>query len=295
MHNFLGDLNIPHELDVPLGPSYTWYRVGGSAQVLARPASVQQLSALVARCSDIKVPMYVLGSGANLLVADEGVSGVVVKLDDTNFRYLTFDGSRVTVGAGHDLMKLVLESTRRGLGGLECLAGIPATVGGAVRMNAGGTFGDIGPAVDRVQVMDDSGQVYYRSRDDLVFSYRKSNILARFILGVEFKLSRQDPDELLRRVKEIFLYKKSSQPMAASSPGCAYKNPDQAPAGQLIDDAGLKDYRVGGAYVSKRHANFILAEDGASAANVLAVLSHIEQTVRSRFGIDLEREVVVWP
>ena len=294
MRDLLGDLNIPHELDVPLGP-YTWYGLGGPAQVLARPASVQQLSALAARCSTKKVPMYVLGSGANLLVADQGVPGVVVRLDDANFCQVTFDGNRVSAGAGYDLMKLVLESARRGLGGLECLAGIPATVGGAVRMNAGGTFGDIGPAVDRVQVMDDGGQVYYRGRDDLVFSYRKSNIIARFILSVEFELSRQDPDELIRQVKEVFLYKKSSQPMAAHSPGCAYKNPDQAPAGRLIDDAGLKGYRVGGAYVSQRHANFILAGPGASAADVLAVLEHIEQTVRARFGIDLEREIVVWP
>lgn len=293
----LQDLNIRHEVDVPLAP-LTWYRVGGPAKVLAHPSSIAQLGALAQRCRERNVKMYILGSGANLLVSDEGVPGVVVQLDDPAFAQLSVEGTTVTAGAGFDLFKLVLETARQGLSGLEVLAGIPASVGGAVRMNAGGAFGEIGAVVKRVQVMSDSGQVYYRDRDDLVFSYRKTNIVAPFILSVEFELVEDDPQALMRRVKEIFFYKKNSQPMGASSAGCAFKNPPAevgATAGQLIDRAGLKGFSVGQARVSDVHANFVVAEDGAKAADLLGVLEHVQATVAERFDVQLQREVVCWP
>lgn len=302
--DLLDDLNIPCEFDVPLGP-LTWYGVGGSAAIFARPSSIAQLSALLARCRERGVPAYCLGSGANLLVTDEGVDGVVVKLDDPTFATLTIEDHMVTVGAGFDLMKLVLATAKAGLRGLEVVAGIPASVGGAVRMNAGGAFGDTGSCVQRVQVMSDAGQVYYRDRDDLVFDYRHSNIVAPFILEVSFELTPDDPDDLMRRVKEIFLYKKNSQPMGESSAGCAFKNPtppdpeeggSPIAAGQLIDRAGLKGFTIGGASVSPVHANFIVADKATATANdVKAVIDHVQATVRERFGMTLEREVVVWP
>ncbi len=300
--DLLDDLNIPHERDVPLGP-HTWYGVGGSAAILARPSSVAQLAALVARCRERGVPTYTLGSGANLLVLDRGVDGVVVKLDDPTFAQLTIEDNLVTVGAGFDLMKLVLATARAGLGGLEVVAGIPASVGGAIRMNAGGAYGDVGSTVQRVQVMSDTGQVYYRDCDDLVFDYRHSNIVAPYILEARFELNAEDPDDLMRRVKEIFFYKKSTQPMGASSAGCAFKNPppeqeggEKRAAGQLIDRAGLKGFSIGGATVSPVHANFIVADkDTASADDVKSVIDHVQAEVRQRFGVTLEREVVVWP
>lgn len=293
------ELKIPYESQVPLD-SLTWYGVGGPARVLARPSSVHQLSALASQCHKENVPVYVLGSGANLLVTDQGVDGVVVRLDDPCFKQLKIDGKHVTAGAGYDLAKLVLETAKGGLGGLACLAGIPATVGGAVRMNAGGTFGEIGHAVQRVRVMSANGQTYYRDRDDLIFSYRKTNIVAPYILEVEFELVPDDPDAVMRQVKEIFLYKKTSQPLASDSAGCAFKNPDpqesgRASAGKLIEQAGLKGYRVGGAAVSEMHANFIVTTKPCTAADVLAVLQHVEQTVHNLYNISLQREVVVWP
>ncbi len=298
-------MHIPHEFNVPLGP-LTWYGLGGPARILARPSSVQQLAALAARCTEKGVKVYVLGSGANLLVRDEGVDGVVVQLNDPCFKHVSIQGNLVTVGSGYDLAKLVLETARAGLAGLECLAGIPASVGGAVRMNAGGAYGEIGPCVKSVRVMDSTGYVYTRTRDDLVFSYRKSNIVAKFILEIVLDLTSDDPDAIMKRVKEVFLYKKTSQPLAAHSAGCAFKNPpaDAFPegsphagssAGKLIDLAGLKGYRVGGAEVSTRHANFVTADDTGRARDVLAVIDHAQKTVRERFGVTLEREVVVWP
>src|SRR5690606_37532291 len=156
----------------------------------------------------------------------------------------------------------------------------------------------IGQSIHRVQVMDATGQVYYRDRDDLVFSYRKTNIVARYILEAEFELAEDDPEDLVKRVKEIFLYKKNTQPLAQDSAGCAFKNPlvddQRVSAGKLIDDAGLKSYRVGRAEVSSHHANFVVAHEGATAADVIAVLDHVVETVERHSGVTLEREVVIW-
>jgi len=299
--HLLEDLNIRTEEQVPLGPR-TWYGVGGHAACLAHPSSIAQLSALVAACREHATPMYVLGAGANLLVREGAVPGVVVCLDDPSFAQLKIDGHTVTAGAGYDLFRLVRETAKAGLGGLEVVAGIPASIGGAVRMNAGGAYGEIGSAVKRVQVMSSSGQVYYRDRDDLVFAYRHVNIEAPFILEVEFELTPGEPEDLMNRVKEIFLYKKNSQPMGDATAGCAFKNPQPTehnahpkPAGRLIDECGLKGYRHGSAYVSQVHANFIGVDEGGKAEDVWEVIQHVEQTVREMTGITLEREVVVWP
>ncbi len=311
--NLLEDLNIRCDRHVPLGP-LTWYGVGGAAAVLARPSSVHQLSAMAARCHDVGWPVYVLGSGANLLVSDAGIQGVVTRLDDPAFKQIKTQGHTVTVGSGFDLAKLVLQTAKDGLAGLEGLAGIPASVGGAVRMNAGGAFGQIGQAVRRVMVCDATGQIYYRDREDLVFGYRQTNITAPYILEVEFELTPADPQSLTDRVKEIFRFKKRSQPLTQHSAGCAFKNPVQPqgmatttdfpnandtmpriPAGQLIEGAGLKGFRIGGAEVSTQHANFIIAHPTCTASDILAVLDHIQETVAKQTGIHLEREVVVWP
>ena len=298
----LTDLSIRHEMDAHLGP-LTWYNVGGNAQCLAHPASTAQLSELVSQCRSKGIPMRVLGSGANLLVREAGVEGVVIRLDDPAWSQMTVEDNIVTVGAGYGLMRLVAETARLGLDGLAQVAGIPASIGGAIRMNAGGTYGDVGQAVKRVQVMSATGQVYHRDADDLEFTYRHVNIDAPFILAVEFELTPTDPKELTKRVKEIYLYKTNSQPFADKSSGCCFKNPreddpgfDGRPAGMIIDQAGLKGFRSGTAVVSEVHANFIVADKkDAQAEDVYKLICHVEQVVKDKFGIELEREVMVWP
>lgn len=300
MDDLLADLNIPHACDVPLG-SRTWYRVGGHARILAQPQSIEQLAQLASRCHNEGVPMYVLGSGANLLVADKGVDGVVVLLDAEAFKTVSLNAQATTVGAGADLMKLVLDTAKAGLVGIEVLAGIPATVGGAIRMNAGGAYGDIGKSVRSVTVMDDLGNITTLNRQDLRFEYRNTNIAQRFILEAEFDLDEMDPDALGKKVKEIFLYKKNTQPLGDNSAGCTFKNPTSdsgepvAPAGKLIDDAGLKGHTIGGAQVSNHHANFIVCDKQCTADDVLALIAHVQATVLERMGVQLQREVVVWP
>ena len=296
----LDDLPVPFERDVPLA-ARTWYGVGGCAAVLAHPQSVEQLSVLARRCGETGAPLRVLGKGANLLVAEGTISGVVVALDTPGLRGVDIDAStgRVVAGAGADLEKVITATVRAGLAGLEVLAGIPATVGGAVRMNAGGAFGEIGPSVQRITAIEPDGTVASLPREQLQFSYRRSNLRDHIVVEVEFALKRaDDPAALRERLKEVMKYKKGSQPMALSSAGCAFKNPPKhlsdRGAGKLIDDAGLKGFRIGGAEVSPVHANFIVLHEGGAAADVLAVMRHVEQAVQERFGVMLEREVVVW-
>jgi UDP-N-acetylmuramate dehydrogenase len=259
------------------------------------PRDLSQLQAIVARLRQEEIPMYVLGSGANLLVNDAGVNGAVVTLSSPEFKKVEFKENAVIAGAGKDVQKLVVDTTKAGLAGLECLAGIPGSVGGEIRMNAGGAFGDIGSAVETVTVMDTHGQVFTREKDDLSFEYRKSNIAAKFILSATFALTPDDPDRVANKVKEIWMYKKNSQPLADHSAGCTFKNPPGKSAGALIDQAGLKGAKHGGAEVSIKHANFITAKKGESqAADVQALIHLCKERVKEKFGVDLQTEVVIW-
>jgi UDP-N-acetylmuramate dehydrogenase len=280
-------------LDVPLAP-LTWFGLGGPAKFFCQPRDLAQLQALVARLRENEIPIFVLGSGANLLVNDDGVDGAVISLNTPEFKKVTIDRNHVTAGAGKDVQKLVLECTHAGLSGLECLAGIPGSVGGELKMNAGGAFGDIGSAVETVTVMDTNGHIIVRRKDDLVFEYRRSNITAKFILGATFDLSEDDPQRIMTKVKEIWMYKKNSQPLADKSAGCIFKNPRGLSAGALIDQSGMKGAAVGGAEVSTKHANFITAKKGSRAADVQSLIALVRQRVKEKFDVTLETEVVIW-
>ena len=280
-------------MDEPLAPK-TWFRLGGAARYFVEPRSHEELAAVVKRLNENNIPMYVLGGGANLLVRDQGVDGAVISLSHDAFKQVVMDDRMVRVGAGKDVLKLVLELAKTGLAGLECQAGIPGTVGGEIRMNAGGAFGDIGSTVAEVTVMDSFGQIFTRQRDDLVFAYRRSNINAKFILDALFELTPENPDRLGQRVKEIWMYKRNTQPLKDNSAGCIFRNPDGMSAGKLIDEAGLKGSTIGGAEISTHHANFIIARHGASSADVLALMELARKTVRDKTGIELESEVVIW-
>ncbi|HTV47315.1 MAG TPA: UDP-N-acetylmuramate dehydrogenase [Phycisphaerae bacterium] len=280
-------------LNVPLAP-LTWFRLGGPAKYFIEPRDVAELSAILKRLHENNIPVYVLGGGANLLVNDQGVDGAVISLTNPEFRKIEVQGCKIKVGAGFDVQKLVRESARLGLGGLECLAGIPGSVGGEIRMNAGGAFGDIGSSVSEVTVMDSKGVCFTRRRDDLNFSYRRSNITAKLILDATFELTPGNPDRLVSRVKEIWMYKRNTQPLAENSAGCIFKNSNGTSAGALIDRASLKGASVGGASVSDRHANFIVARQGSTSADVISLIDLIRKKVKEHSGVTLETEVVIW-
>jgi UDP-N-acetylmuramate dehydrogenase len=274
---------------------YTWYRIGGPARWLIRPTSVEELQEAARRCSESNIRMYVLGLGANILVSDAGVDGAVFRLDADHFRRVQIRKNQLEVGAGADMQKLLLRTIRQGLAGIECLAGIPGTVGGGIRMNAGGKFGDIGSIVHSVQVMDGHGNLYTRQKDDLVFDYRTTNISAPFILNATLDLEPEEPERILHKTKEIWMYKRNTQPLNTKNAGCIFKNPRGLSAGALIDQAGLKGMRVGGAEISTKHANFIIAHPGCTAEDIHNTIKLIREKVFDRNQIHLESEVRIWP
>ncbi len=297
------DLDVDVEPDAPLGPR-TWFGVGGRADALVRPRSVEALQTLVGRCHRDGIELRVLGEGANLLVADEGVGGVVAHLDHPCFRECTLNRrggvEAVRAMSGADLPKLILDSARSGLAGLEGLAGIPASIGGAVRMNAGGAFGAIADRLHSVAVVDRRGEIAMHPASDLSMGYRRCRLPGPVLLWAAFRLDEGDPVELRSRVKEVFAYKRSTQPLADHSAGCMFRNPEaefegvRRGAGWLIDQAELKGLSVGGAEVSRQHANFFTVRPGATASDLLELAALVATRVFDRFGVRLEREVVVW-
>jgi len=281
------------EQDHVLAP-HTWYRLGGPADYFIRPRTVKELKEVVRRCNESHVRLYVMGFGSNLLVSDEGVRGAVIKLEGEEFRRTEFQDEQVTAWAGAELSKLVLDCVEKGLSGLEPLTGIPGSIGGAVRMNAGGNFGDIGSAVESVTLMDLQSNVFEKKKPELIFDYRSVNIRARFILCAQLALAPGDPDKILRTVKESWIYKKNTQPLNTRNCGCVFKNPPEGAAGALIDRAGLKGLQIGGAAVSEKHANFIVAKDGCTSRDVLRLIDAIKQRVRERFDVELQLELEIW-
>ena len=291
--NLFADLEEIVKYDVPMA-EHTWFRLGGPARYYVAPTSKDQLLEVVHRCHNNNVPLYVLGRGSNLLVSDKGVDGVVVRLSHDCFCGISIEDNSVRAGAGTDLSILVRQCARAGLSGLEYLAGIPGSVGGSVKINAGGRFGDIGSVVQSVELMDSSGYSFERRRDDIFFGYRMTNIMAKFILQAEFSLVQDDPDQIGRMIKEVWMLKRNSQPTSSRNAGCIFKNPRALSAGALIDKAGLKGTTIGGARVSRTHANFIVAEEGASSNDVLKLIDLIRQRVRERFDVELELELEIW-
>ncbi len=281
------------ETNYRLAP-HTWYGIGGPADYFIRPENTEQLSEVVKRCSENDIPMRVLGFGSNLLVTDQGIKGAVIKFDAESFKQTQFDGEELTAWAGAELGALVLDCVKRGFAGLETLSGIPGSIGGAVHMNAGGHFGDIGSVVEEVTLMDNQGCVFTKTKPELVFDYRRSNITARFILNARIKLASADPEQIMRTVQEIWIYKKNNQPLNTRHCGCIFKNPPRQSAGALIDRAGLKGLAVGGAKVSDKHANFILAGQDCKSADVQRLIDVIRARIREQFNIELETEIEIW-
>jgi UDP-N-acetylmuramate dehydrogenase len=288
-------------------PIPTWFEVGGSASRFAQPCTLDELRI----CLSIDPAMRVLGEGANLLVDDDGVDDLVVRLHQGEFaRTQRLDERRLRVGAGVNLFRLINDTVAWGLGGLEVLAGVPASMGGAIVMNAGGSFGQIADVVERVYAIDprDGGDVVLE-RADIDFSYRHSGLNHLVVTGADLLLSPAEPATLAARKKEINDAKLKSQPMSASSAGCCFKNPtlereiagiaqagQRVSAGMLIDRAGLKGLTHGTAMVSDRHANFLVVRDKkhGRARDVIELMDLVALRVLDTFGVRLQREVVVW-
>ena len=289
----LDDFREITRTDEPLAP-YTWMKIGGPAQYFIEPRTVEELTAVVSVCHAEQIPIRLLGSGSNLLIRDEGVSGVVIRLTGDEFSYIEVEGTTVRSGAAALLSQLIASSVREGLSGLETLAGIPGTVGGALHGNSGGSSGDISQFVHSVTVLTAKGEQFTRTDDELTFGYRLSSINELAVLSAVFHLQQDDPDEIVRRMRKQWIMKKATQPLTFQSAGCIFKNPRGLSAGALIEQSGLKGTRMGAAEISDRHANFIVTHEEAVFKDVFSLIDLARTKVAEQFGADLELEIEIW-
>jgi len=284
------------QLDAPLA-DLTWYRLGGPARWLFTPTNEGQLAEILRRCRDNDVPWRVLGRGANILVRDEGVDAAVIHLAGASWEQVTWHADGVTAVAGAEFPHLVKQAAERGLAGLEPLAGIPGSVGGIIRMNAGGRYGEICEVLAHARVMDSAGEVSERSPEALGMAYRHTELAGCIVLGGTFRLHQEDSTTVMERFQRIWKEKHANQPaMSKRSSGCIFKNPATAPAGKLIDEADLKGTRSanGMAEISTVHANFIVARAGARTQDVLDLIALAQRRVQEHAGVALELEVEIW-
>lgn len=279
--------------DEPLA-MHTWFQLGGPAEYFAEPESQDDLITLIHRCAENEMPVRMLGRGSNLLVADEGIPGLVILLSSGEFRKISVSGAGITAGGGARLGRVVTTASHRGLAGLEGLVAIPGTVGGALHGNAGTQSTDIGQWTARATVVTASGDVYQRDRDEMSFAYRRSSLDELVILDATLQLEQDDPQELSKRLQKQWILRKAAQPMGHQCAGCVFKNPRGMRAGELIEQAGLKGTRIGGAVVSDRHANFIVAEPECTSGDVLRLIELVRVQVADRLNIDLEIELDIW-
>jgi UDP-N-acetylenolpyruvoylglucosamine reductase len=278
--------------DEPMA-KHTTLRVGGPADFYVEPASEADLAALLKFCGTHDLDFFILGRGSNLIVRDGGFRGVVICLSHPHFSLVTIDGLHVRAGAGARQKSVAVEAKRNGLSGVEFLEGIPGSIGGALRMNAGAMGGATFDAVESVRLMDFSGAVRELNRSEMVVEYRCCATLKNQIaLGVTFKCKPEPREAIEVRMKAYNEKRWSSQP-AAPSAGCMFKNPTAIAAGKLIDELGLKGRQVGGARISMEHGNFLVNDGGATAKDVLELIRILKAQAKAERGIELHQEVEV--
>lgn len=273
---------------------YTSFRIGGPADVLIEPADVTGLRTALKWAWDLALPVFILGNGTNLLVADEGIRGAVIRIGQS-LSSVEFEGDKVTAGAGVSLPALARACSDRGLQGMEWAAGIPGSLGGALAMNAGAYSCTIGDVVQEVRILGFDGSPSAKSAEEMHFGQRSSRLSHGDIVAYEAVLSLKagNADESRAKMADYMADRKVKQPLHMPSAGCVFQNPSGRGAGRYIDAAGLKGLRIGGAEISPVHANFIVNTGDATARDVLMLMSHVRRTVYEKFGVDLVPEVRV--
>jgi len=280
---------------------HTSFGIGGLADFFVYPADREDLKTLLQAIKDQHLKHFILGSGTNLLVRDGGFRGVVISLRRMNTvtverEYRSIGGTFAVLyaEAGAPLTKLLSVAVKEGLTGIEFAAGIPGTVGGAVRMNAGTALGEIGDIIESVTLISPEGELVTRSREEMGFGYRTSSVPEGYlVLDIRVALRRDAQPKVETRVAELLTTRMERQPQGSPNAGSIFKNPNEKSAGTLIESAGLKGRTVGGAQVSLKHANFIVTTGAASAADVLALMEIVKQTVLDVHGVRLEPEIKV--
>ena len=277
--------------------NHTTLRIGGPAEVWVEPKDIGQLRQILCRCVKEQIPYLVVGRGSNILFSERGFRGIVICLNSRAFTKMEIKTQAyISCGAGLDLSKLISQAQKRGLGGLEFLAGIPATAGGALIMNAGNTKDNIASLVESVTVMDRRGVTRVLKKKQLIFGYRRSNLDRYIVLEAQLRLTKSSPKKVKEQILENLSKKRETQDLTARSAGCIFKNPHprhRLAAGQMLEACGLKRRRKGGGEISAKHANYIINRNSAQACDILYLINLAQREVRKKFGVLLEPEIKI--
>ncbi len=273
---------------------HTSFHIGGPAELMAQPQSEAELQSLLLKAAEAAVPVTLVGNGSNLLVRDKGIRGLVIKLGSM-LRDIKVSGNVLTFGSGVSLAQASKKAAELGLSGMEFAVGIPGSIGGAVYMNAGAYDGEMSKVVKSVRVMDAAGEVSELSAGELDFGYRHSALQgsSKIVTSVTVELAAGNKQAIAEKMADFSNRRITKQPLELPSAGSMFKRPPGYFAGTLIDQTGLKGYTVGGAQVSTKHAGFVVNIGGATAADVLQLISDVQAKVFAAHGVHLEPEVLV--
>lgn len=290
---FAGCTQRPLLLAEPM-TKHTSFHIGGPAELMAQPQSEAELQSLLLKAAEAAVPVTLVGNGSNLLVRDKGIRGLVIKLGSM-LRDIKVSGNVLTFGSGVSLAQASKKAAELGLSGMEFAVGIPGSIGGAVYMNAGAYDGEMSKVVKSVRVMDAAGEVSELSSGELDFGYRHSALQGsgKIVTSVTVELAAGDKQAIAEKMADFSNRRITKQPLELPSAGSMFKRPPGYFAGTLIDQTGLKGYTVGGAQVSTKHAGFVVNIGGATAADVLQLISDVQAKVFAAHGVHLEPEVLV--
>ncbi len=271
--------------------NHTYFKVGGPADILVIPHSIEEATAIIKECKEAEEPYYLIGNGSNLLVKDGGIRGVVIKLAALDT--IEVQGDSIVAECGAQLSDISEKALEHSLKGFEFACGIPGSIGGAVFMNAGAYDGEMVHVVDKAIVLDKEGNLKELKNGELELGYRTSAIMkyGYFVVKVHISLMKGDAEKIKGRIDELTTRRKEKQPLEYPSAGSTFKRPDGYFASKLIQDLGLKGYSIGGAAVSEKHSGFIINKNNATAKDVLQLIEYVQKAVKDKFNVELNTEV----
>jgi UDP-N-acetylmuramate dehydrogenase len=274
--------------------NHTSFKIGGPADVMIIPKSEEELISAVKLCRENDIEMYIMGNGSNLLVRDGGMRGVVIKINE-GLNIIEVEGNTIYSQAGSLITAVSRTAMAKSLTGFEFANGIPGSIGGAVTMNAGAYGGEMKDVIKSVRVLDGNNNIVEYTNEEMNFRYRGSKVVDEnlIVLSIEIELKPGDYEEIKAIMKDLTEKRTSKQPLELPSAGSTFKRPTGYYAGKLIDDAGLRGLRYGGAQVSEKHCGFVVNIDNATCKEVLQLISVVQKTVRDKFGIELDTEIKI--
>ncbi|AAO36959.1 UDP-N-acetylenolpyruvoylglucosamine reductase [Clostridium tetani E88] len=291
--NLIENLGSENVKTNELMKNHTSFKVGGPVDILVTPESYEQVQYVIKHSRGNNIPYFIMGNGSNLLVRDGGIRGLVIKFCKLN--RIKIEDDKIIAQSGVLLSKVSNMAAKNNLEGLEFASGIPGSIGGALTMNAGAYNGEISQVIDSALVLDKSGEILNLSKEELELGYRTSSILKNgyVVLEAILKLSLGDSKNIYDRIKELTEKRKTKQPLEYPSAGSTFKRPQGYFAAKLIEESGLKGINVGDAEVSQKHSGFIINKGNASAKDILNVINIVQDTVKSKFDVELHTEVLI--